>query len=509
MLEDQELQLLRAGVARLNEALIILDATPHHDRAPRVCYVNAAFERLTGWERQDILGQSLQVLDGPGTSPESLRRLQESVAVWEPLRIELLLTTRGGREFWAEMDWTPIADASGAFTHWVVILHDISDRRLLEEQLYHAQKMDAVGRLAGGVAHDFNNLLTAISGFSELLLDELAEGTEPHGEVLQIKAAADRAAGLTRQLLAFSRKQIMRPMHIDLNALLIDMERLMRRVISADVMIRTAFEEPLPSIYADPLQIEQVLLNLVVNASEAMPNGGTVTIETGTVMLGEAYAARHHGVDTGRYVCLVVADTGEGVDRQTRERMFEPFFTTKARGSGLGLSTVYGIVKQSGGHVWVYSEVGVGTTFKVYLPASDAPADPAPEPAVRETRSGTETILVVEDETAVRDVARFMLQRRGYTVLAAADGDQAMRLANRHVGPIHLLLTDVVLPRANGRRVAERFLMTRPDAKVLYMSGYTEDSVVNQGVLDEGIRLLEKPFSESALALRVREVLDS
>ena len=509
MLENKELQLMRAGVARLNEALIILEAPQEPGNTPSVYYINAAFERLTGWEREEIVGQSLHVLNGPGTSPETLRRVQESVSVWEPLRIELLLTTRGGREFWAELDWTPIADANGAFTHWVVILRDISDRRLLEEQLYHAQKMDAVGRLAGGVAHDFNNLLTAISGFSELLLDELAEGSEPHGEVLQIKAAADRAAGLTRQLLAFSRKQIMRPMHIDLNALLIDMERLMRRVISADVMIRTAFEEPLPSIYADPLQIEQVLLNLVVNASEAMPNGGTVTIETGTVTLGDAYAARHHGVDAGRYVCLVVADTGEGVDRQTRERMFEPFFTTKARGSGLGLSTVYGIVKQSAGHVWVYSEVGVGTTFKVYLPASDAPADPAPEPAAIITRSGTETILLVEDETAVRDVARFMLQRRGYTVLAAADGDQAMRLANRHAGPIHLLLTDVVLPRANGRRVAERFLMTRPDAKVLYMSGYTEDSVVNQGVLDEGIRLLEKPFSESALALRVREVLDS
>jgi CheY-like chemotaxis protein len=300
----------------------------------------------------------------------------------------------------------------------------------------------------------------------------------------------------------------MRPLHLDENTLIIEMERLMRRVISAHVVIRTAFEEPLPTVFADPVQLEQVLLNLVVNASDAMPTGGFLTIETGVVTLGDAYAVRHHGVTPGRYVCLIVADTGQGMDRATRERMFEPFFTTKPSGTGLGLSTVYGIVRQSGGHVWVYSEAGVGTTVKVYLPVSGVAADPMPDIFESIVANGTETVLVVEDEVAVREVARAMLQKRGYTVLVAADGEQAQRVADRHPGPIHLLLTDVVLPRIAGRDVAARLMATRADLRVLYMSGYTEDTVVFHGVLEAGVRLLEKPFTEAALASRVREVLD-
>jgi PAS domain S-box-containing protein len=503
-----ELLLLRAGVARFTDSLLVLGTTLLEDGMPPITYINDTFERQTGWTRDDILGRSSGVLAGPGTAPDAVQRLREAFAKVQPLRIESRQCTLEGREFWAELDLEPIFDASGAHTHWIGILRDVSERRLLEEQLYHAQKLEAVGRLAGGVAHDFNNLLTAISGFSELLLEELPPGTGPHGEVQQIKSAAERATALTRQLLAFSRKQIMRPVHVDVNALIIDMERLIRRVIGAQVSIRTIFEEPLPAVHTDPTQLEQVLLNLVVNASDAMPDGGTLTIETGTVTLGEAYAARHHGVVPGPYVCLIVSDTGTGMDRETRDRIFEPFFTTKAGGTGLGLSTVYGIVRQSGGHIWVYSEGGIGTTFKVYLPVSGHAPTPHSAPEVVQTFGGTETILVVEDEDAVREVARAMLQRRGYSVLVARDGDQAMRVAKAHLGPIDLLLTDVVLPRANGRRVAERLRSERPGTRVLFMSGYTEEAVVHQGVLDAGARLLEKPFSEAALTLRVREVLD-
>ena len=308
MLESDELLLLRAGVARLNDGLIILDTSPDA-QPPCISYVNEAAERLTGWSRDLIIGQPLSALEGGGTSEEAKRRLALAYVTEDPLRIELLLSTRSGREFWADLDLMPITDANGRGAYWIAILRDISDRRLLEQQLFHAQKMDAVGRLAGGVAHDFNNLLTAIGGFSELLLEDLPTGSGPHGEVLQIKAAADRAAALTRQLLAFSRKQILRPRHVDVNGLIIEMERLMRRVISARVIIRTAFEEPLPSIYADPVQLEQVLLNLVVNASEAMPEGGLLTVETGCVQLGDSYVARHHEVEPGRYVCLIVSES--------------------------------------------------------------------------------------------------------------------------------------------------------------------------------------------------------
>ena len=504
-----ELRLLRAGVARLNDAVMIteIDATVS-PRTPTIRFVNVAFERLTGWRREEILGLPFATLEGLSSSAELMQRVRMPSSDDNPNRVELMQCARDGREFWAEVDVTPIYDGAGRQTHWISIYRDITDRRGLEAQLFHSQKMDAVGRLAGGVAHDFNNVLTAIGGFSELLLDELEVGTNAYEEVQQIKAASDRAAALTRQLLAFSRKQIMRPRHIDVNALIQNMERLIRRVISANVSIRTKFEEPLPSVHADPMQFEQVLLNLVVNASEAMADGGILTIESSTATLGADYAARHHGVKPGAYVCLIVTDTGAGMDRGTREQIFEPFFTTKSGGTGLGLSTVYGIVRQTGGHVWVYSELAIGTTFKVYLPVSGAPADLPALVARVDVLGGRETVIVVEDEPAVRDVVRAMLERRGYTVLLASDGEQALRLARSHSGRIDLLLTDVVLPRTNGRRVAELLSMERPGIKVLYMSGYTEDAMLNHGALDEGVILVEKPFTDLTLAQRIRELLD-
>jgi two-component system, cell cycle sensor histidine kinase and response regulator CckA len=507
---EAERLLLRAAVARINDLIVITSATPDADGALPIVFVNEAFERHTGWHRDEVMGRPGSLLDGPGTDASLIARVHEHLRRGETIRAEVLQYTREGREYWAELVVVPVLDGAGVPTHWVSVHRDVSDRKQLEEQLFQSQKMEAVGRLAGGVAHDFNNVLTAISGFSELLLEELPVGEGPHDEVLQIKAAAARATALTRQLLAFSRKQILRPRLVDVGALVRNVERLLERAVTEEVVIRLHVAEFTSPVLADSVQLEQVLLNLAVNASEAMPDGGSLMIEVSDIALGESYAHRHHGVQPGHYVCLTVSDTGVGMDRATRERIWEPFFTTKSGGTGLGLSTVYGIVRQSGGHVWVYSEPGTGTTFKIYLPVSTSEVpDEAVEDQPASALGGSETILVVEDEALVRNVTRAMLARRGYTVLVASDGDHAQRIASEHFGTIDLLLTDVVMPRANGRRVAERLRMMRPGLRVVYMSGYTEDAIVHHGVLEAGIVLLEKPFTEADLARTVRAVLDA
>jgi two-component system, cell cycle sensor histidine kinase and response regulator CckA len=506
---EEEKLLLRTAISRINDLLVITRALPAPDGSYPIVFVNEAFERQTGWRREEVLGRSSTLLDGPGTDRGVVARIQDHLRRGESAREEVRHYTKEGREYWVELVIVPVYDADGVHTHWVAVHRDISERKALEEQLFQAQKMEAVGRLAGGVAHDFNNVLTAISGFSELLLDELPAGEGPHEEVLQIKAAAARAAALTRQLLAFSRKQIMRPRPVNVGALVRDMERLLQRVSTAEVSMRMTIAGYSPAVQADPVQLEQVLLNLAVNACEAMPNGGQLTIEVSDVALGESYAHRHYGVQPGHYVSLVVTDTGTGMDRVTRERIFEPFFTTKQGGTGLGLSTVYGIIRQTGGHIWVYSEPGVGTTFKIYLPVGEGEtSETVAAPVVPEVLGGTETILVVEDEALVRDVTRAMLERRGYQVLVANDGEHALRVASEYPGPIALVLTDVIMPRANGRWVADHLRVERPEIRVLYMSGYTEDTIVHHGVLETGITLLEKPFTEQALSRAVRQRLD-
>ncbi len=509
-LAEAERSLLRAAIAQINDLLVITRAQPDDDGERAIVFVNEAFERHTGWHRDEVIGLPVSILDGPGTDAVVAARIAEQLQRGEDVRAEVVHYTKDGREYWVELAMVPVINDQGEHTHWVSVHRDASERKALEEQLFQAQKMEAVGRLAGGVAHDFNNVLTAISGFSELLLEELPADGEAHEEVMQIRAAAARATALTRQLLAFSRKQIMRPRPVDVGTLVRNMERLIARVTTEEVTIRLTIDDTIPPVVADPVQLEQVLLNLAVNGSEAMPDGGVLSIELSDVALGESYAHRHHGVHQGHYVCLVVTDSGVGMDRATRERIFEPFFTTKSGGTGLGLSTVYGIVRQSGGHIWVYSEAGVGSTFKIYLPAGVGAKSVADTPvAVVSVLGGTETVLVVEDEALVRDVTRAMLERRGYRVLLANDGEHALRVAESHFGTIDLLLTDVVMPRANGRRVAERLRMLRPNISVLYMSGYTEDAIVHHGVLEAGIRLLEKPFTELDLARSVRELLDA
>ena len=505
-----ERDLLREAVAHVNDLIVISRAEPEPDGTLPIVFVNEAFERHTGWSRGEAVGRPNTLLDGPGTDAALVARVREHMRRGDAVRAEILHYTREGREYWADMMLAPLVDADGAISHWVAVHRDVSDRKRLEEQLFQAQKMEAVGRLAGGVAHDFNNVLTAISGFSELLLEELPPGEGPHEEVLQIKAATARATTLTRQLLAFSRKQILRPRVLDVGALVRDARGLLERVVTEEVTLHLRVADITSAVLADATQLEQVLLNLAVNASEAMPSGGTLSVEVSDIALGESYAHRHHGVLPGRYVCVSVSDTGVGMDRATRERIWEPFFSTKPGGTGLGLSTVYGIVRQSGGHVWVYSEPGTGSTFRIYLPVAgdETPQTSASERPVT-VLGGTETILVVEDEALVRDVTRAMLERRGYTVLVARDVDDAVRVASEHFGPIDLLLTDVIMPKANGRRVAERVQLHRPGLRVVYMSGYTEDAIVHHGVLEPGIVLLEKPFTEQELARTVRATLDA
>src|ERR1700751_5725844 len=392
---------------------------------------------------------------------------------------------------------------------------DVTERRALEEQLRQSQKMEAVGRLAGGIAHDFNNLLMVISGYSEFLLERL--GAEPHlrGPAQEIASAAERASSLTRQLLAFSRKQMLAPRIINLNQIATENLKMLTRMIGEDIDLVLVPGQNLWSVRADAGQIDQVIMNLAVNARDAMPSGGKLTIETANVTLDEEYARIHAPLRAGDYVMVSISDTGGGMDAETQSHIFEPFFTTKGpKGTGLGLSTVYGIVKQSGGYIWVFSEVGRGTTFKIYLPRVPSVEEPLVQPAVSRSQSqkaepGTETILLVEDEATLRYLARQYLEKQGYKVIEAADGAVAMQIAVAHEGVIHLLLTDVIMPGMNGRELAQRISEIRPNVKVLYMSGYTENVIGTDGTLDAGVRLLQKPFNLRDLKSKVREVLDA
>ena len=389
---------------------------------------------------------------------------------------------------------------------------DVSEQRRLEEQFRQSQKMEAVGQLAGGIAHDFNNLLTAILGNTQLLLRDLPPGDAMRGDVEEIKKASERAAGLTRQLLAYSRRQMLQPEILDLNVVVGEMDRMLRRLIGEHIALVTVPAPDLGRVRADPSQIEQVLVNLVVNSRDAMPAGGRLTIETANVDLDASYAQEHLGASPGAYTMLAVTDTGTGMDATVRAHLFEPFFTTKevGKGTGLGLATVYGIVKQSGGHISVYTELGRGSSFKVYLPRVHQPppstAPAAPRPAVAR---GSETVLVVEDDAAVLSLSCRALEAEGYTILCASDGSDALRIVERHGGEIHLLLTDVVMPGMSGRELAEQMAARRAGIRILYMSGYPGDAAVHQGAFVRGSAFLQKPFSPDSLTRKVRETLDA
>ena len=416
-----------------------------------------------------------------------------------------------------ERYWTPVnSPVFGPGNEVAYIIHRVEDvtelvrlRQAGTEQ--HKQRMEGIGLLAGGVAHDFNNLLTIINGYTDLLLKCPPQDGAAVDMLRQIRSAGQRAAGLTRQLLAFSRKQILAPVVLDLNLLISELEKMLRRLIGEDIDLAAALSPDLGRVKADPTQIEQVIINLSVNARDAMPKGGKLTIETRNVVLDESYTQQYPDVRPGRYVMLAVADNGTGMDAAIRARLFEPFFTTKevGKGTGLGLATVYGIIQQSGGHLAVSSEPGQGSTFKIYLPRCDEPL-PASQsaPGAAQPAQGTETILLVEDEDGVRSIASLALQANGYTVLAARHGEEALQICHEHRGPIHLLLTDVIMPRMSGRELADRIQALRPNLRILYLSGYTDDAIVRHGVLETGTAFLHKPFTPGRLARKVREVLD-
>jgi PAS domain S-box-containing protein len=426
-----------------------------------------------------------------------------------------------GESITYEMEWQkrifeshvqPLRSSEGEIIGVVGVALDITDRQHLLDQLRQSQKMQAVGELAGGVAHDFNNLLMVVKGHAEMLLDRLPETSSLRHGIEQMQSASERAAGLTRQLLAFSRRQVLQPRVLDLNEVVSGMIQMVSRLIGANIELAFLPALDLGRVKADPSQMEQVVLNLVVNARDAMPDGGQLTIETSNIDLDRSYAAKHPGgLEPGPYVMLTVTDTGCGMDAETRARIFEPFFTTKAqgKGTGLGLATVYGVVKQSGGFIWVYSEVGHGTTFKIHLPRVAAKVEkPLADQVQSGPAQGTETILFVEDEESVRELVRDYLGTIGYRVLEAADGVQALAVAAAHKGPIHMLITDVVMPRLSGRELATRLAVERGDMKVLFISGYTDDSVFRHGVLEGGVAFLQKPFNLKSLAQKVREVLE-
>lgn len=391
------------------------------------------------------------------------------------------------------------------------ISHDITKMKLLEAQFRQAQKMEAVGTLAGGVAHDFNNLLTIINGYSEMLMNQLPND-DPMWELLvEIHKAGERAANLTRQLLAFSRKQMLEPIVLNLNTIVSDTEQMLRRLIGEDIILTVVLDPTLRPVRADPGQIQQVLMNLAVNARDAMPQGGRLTIETRHRVLDDRYRLMHPQTLPGEYSTVVVTDTGTGMDAATKARIFEPFFTTKGerKGTGLGMAVVHGVVRQSGGEIEVYSELGKGTAFNVYFPvAKEALLPGKPSSGVMKMPTGTETILLVEDEDAVRALSRHILQSCGYTVIEARDGVEAIRVAQGHDGSIHLVVSDVVMPLLGGRQLAEQLEATRPGLKILFLSGYTDDAVIRHGILQAETAFLQKPFSPAALAQKVRSVLD-
>src|SRR5438128_5542081 len=474
-----------------------------------VTSLNPAFEEMTGFPPAEWVGRPFEAFVHPDDVPLALD-LFGRVLQGEPRpTIQFRILTRAGTYRVAEFSATAQL-RDGRLTGILGIGRDVTERLGLEQQLRQAQKMEAVGRLAGGIAHDFNNILTAITGHADLLLEDLGHHDPRRADVDEIRRSAERAAGLTRQLLAFSRQQVLQPKVVDLNALVLDMDKLLRRLIGEDVELATVLDPTLGRVTADPGQLEQVIVNLAVNARDAMPQGGKLTLETRNIDLDSSYTLEHSLVKPGPYVQLTVSDSGIGMDEETQAHAFEPFFTTKPRGqgTGLGLAMVYGTVKQSGGFIWVYSEPGRGATFKIYLPRVDAPVESAAPPApVERPPRGSETVLLAEDEPAVRAIARQALERQGYTVLAAPSGADALALAAQHGATIHLLLTDVVMPGMSGRDLADRLTAQRPSIRVLYISGYTDNAIVRHGMLEPGLAYLQKPLRPDALVRKVREAL--
>jgi two-component system cell cycle sensor histidine kinase/response regulator CckA len=493
------------------------------DRNRRVTYMNPVAAHFTECSAEEAYGRVLEeVLPLLHRDTKRLlelpvhRVLEDGMVIG--LAAEAMLRTRSDREFAIAGSLSPLLDEHDTIIGMVLVFKDITAQREVQEALYRSeerlrqvQKIEALGQLAGGVAHDFNNLMTVVIGYSRLLLADCHLNDPERAKIEHIQQAAEHATTLTRHLLAFSRKQVLHPQWLDINTLISKTAKILGRLLGEDILLQMSLAPTLDLVHVDPVQIEQVLLNLAANARDAMPRGGSLIFSTDTVELDEHYTCQYPDARPGQYVLLTVSDTGVGMDQDTLGRIFEPFFTTKevGKGTGLGLSTVYGIVKQSGGHITVYGEPGRGTTFKIYLPIAPQPAPAAAPPTALPMVGGTETLLVVEDNVAIRNLVVTILRDLHYTVLEASTGADALQISAAHAGPIHLLLTDVVMPEMDGQEVAEQLVARRPDLKVLYMSGYAEAATASYGVLPEGTGFLPKPFTPEQLAQRVRVALDS
>lgn len=471
--------------------------------------VNDAFVNCYGWSRDEFLRMTVKDIRKPSEVPALMKYLSERASVFKNVGVWNYIKKGGDR---IEVEITSFLIEWNGRPARVAYARDVTEKKRTDQQLRQAQKMEAVGLLAGGIAHDFNNLLGVIIGYSEIL----QEGLSPDDPLLRKAAAVHkaglRAASLTRQLLAFSRKQVLDPRVLNLNVLVADTLKLLQRLIGENIEACMVAAPDLGSIKADPSQIEQVIMNLTLNSRDAMPHGGKLTITTANVELGSRSILQHPELIPGSYVLLTVSDTGCGMSPETQSRIFEPFFTTKevGKGTGLGLATVYGVVKQSGGYVWAYSELGRGTTFKIYLPrVFDVSAAPESGKNRKEIARGTQTVLVVEDAVPLRELARYLLESSGYTVLEAANGIDAIQLVDQYQGPIHLLLTDVIMPGMDGRRLARTLAPKRPEMKVLYMSGYPDEAIAHHGILEPGIALLQKPFTAEDLTRKVAKVLEA
>jgi two-component system cell cycle sensor histidine kinase/response regulator CckA len=479
----------------------------------RIIESNPALQEMLGLSGENLRNRIFNTLTHPDDKTADMDLYKELVEGKRyHYQIEKRYIRKDGELIWGRLNVSFVRDAGGEPQFTIHMVEDITEHKRLENHFLQSQKMETVGRLAGGIAHDFNNILTVLGGYSQLTLLGLGENDPMRGNIEEIKKATERAAALTHQLLAFSRRQVLNMRVLDLNMLLRGLEKMLVRIIGEDIQLNIILAEDLGMVKTDRGQIEQVVLNLAVNARDAMPEGGNLTIETMNVTLDEGYTRSHIGIPPGPYVRLSVSDTGCGMPPEVKERVFEPFFTTKGKGqgTGLGLSTVYGIVKQSGGNIWVYSEPGQGTTFKIYLPRVDEEADALPS---REETGylpkGNETVLLVEDEPSVRELAARILREQGYYVLEAANGEEAMHLISEHVKEkIHLLLTDVVMPQMGGKELVEQFRILHPYAKALFISGYTDKVIIQQSGFKSGELFLEKPFSPMELAKKVREVLD-
>jgi PAS domain S-box-containing protein len=508
---EESLRLLGSAVEQSTESIVITDAQIDLP-GPRIIFINPAYTKMTGYTAAEAIGKTPRILQGARTDKSVLSRLRKNLEDGEAFHGEAVNYRKDGTEYDQEWQIAPIRNAAGIITNFVGVQRDITARKKLEGQLVQSQKMETVGKLAGGIAHEFNSILTAIIGQSELLLEDLPAGSPLTKNATEIIKASNRAATLTRQLLAYGRRQFLQPENLDLNQLISGMGGMLQNLIGAGVDAQIVPALDLREVKADAGQIEQVIVNLVMNARDAMPNGGKLTLETANVTVHAESVGRYPELKPGAYAMLAISDTGTGMSDAVKARLFEPFFTTKdvGQGTGLGLSTCYGIVKQSGGHISVYSELGRGTTFKIYLPQ----VEPPPKIPVQRLDSpdlprGTETILLVEDDPALRDMAAALLRRLGYAVLTAANGVEALSLKQqRDTGHVDLLLTDVVMPHMSGKELADRVRVLYPLTKILFTSAYTENAIIQQGVLDKGVALLQKPFTPSALAHKLREMLD-